>query len=322
MEDIKKFFFSKKVFIVALIAVVLVVIFQNTSPRPTSLGVPSWGGVTNSSEGMVKGGMEREYSMGIVSDRVPASTASIDVSKRKIVKNANLSIIVRKLDDAIASIKAIAADLGGFVENLTLSEDGIVPLYSRNVKESLARSGSIVVRIPTDKIETALARIKGEAIKISSESITNQDVTEQFIDLEAQLRNLKREEESYLKIFDRATKIEDVLNVSSRLSEVRGRIEQLQGQINYLSRSIDMSTIAVSLTSEADVEVFGVVWSPIVVVKEAIRNMLQSIVGYVDTLIRFVFALPIFLLWIATALGALFLLFKLFEFGKKMMFNK
>ncbi|MEK7180336.1 MAG: DUF4349 domain-containing protein [Patescibacteria group bacterium] len=320
MEDIKKFFFSKKTFIVVLIAVVLAVIFQNTSPQPIPLGAPSWSGITNSSEGIDKGALKRSYP-GIIYDESPASTAKINVSQRKIVKNANLSLIVRNLDSAIRSIKATASDLGGFIESLTVSEDGVV-ILRQDIKENRTRSGYLVVRVPTDKLEAALDRIKAEAIKVSSESVTNQDVTEQFIDLEAQLRNLKREEDGYLKIFDRATKIEDILNISSRLSEVRGRIESLQGQINYLSRTIDMSMISIALTSEADVEVFGVVWSPIAVVKEAIQNMLESVVGYINALIRLVFSLPILILWIATFGGFLFLLFKLFEFLKKVMFNR
>lgn len=319
MFDPKKFFSNKKVFIVVLVLVVLVVAFQNFTSNSGLLNL-SYGGVQQSGDYDMKVTSEssRGYT-GIAPNTPPASTGSIDVSDRKVIKNASLSIIVKNINDTIRSVKTVASEVGGFVQNMVVSENGGVMPYRTEQTEDLIKSGYIVIRVPSDKLDSALERIKAEAIKVSSENVTNQDVTEQFVDLEAQLRNTQREEQSYLAVLDRATKVEDILNISSRLSDVRGRIERLQGQINYLSRSIDMSTITVNLTSEADVEVFGVVWSPLVVIKEAIRNLLEQLVGYINALIRIIFSLPVLALWLATIGAGLYLIFKFIEFLKKVL---
>jgi len=141
--------------------------------------------------------------------------------------------------------------------------------------------------------------IKGFAVKVTREDINSRDVTEEFVDLEAQLKNYKAVEQQYISVLARAWTIEDILSVRKELDNVRNNIERLQGRINYLSRQIAMSTISVSLTSEADVKVFGIVWSPWLEIKAGLRDMMQDLVGFVNTLIAFVFKLPLLILWIA-----------------------
>ena len=141
-----------------------------------------------------------------------------------------------------------------------------------------------------------MAEIKTLAIKVSSEDTSARDVTEEFVDVEAQLKNLKSAEDQYRAILNKAYTVEDILAVQRELTNIRGQIDSMQGRLNYLSRQIDMSTISVSLVSEADVQVFGVVWSPIQQIKEGVRDMLQSIVNFIDTVIAFIFFLPAIIL--------------------------
>lgn len=320
------FFFNPKIFIGVLVFVLtfaaLQVFFKPQGYQPLFTIPGATGGLISSDNSVSypEGGAYR----GIIVNEPPASTKTINVSERKIVKNAALDIIVKRIDSSIAVIKAVAYDLGGFVQNVVVSDTENPILYKERYVEPLASSKSayITIRLPADNLEEALRRIKGEAVKVSSENVSASDVTEQYIDLESQIRNLKRAEEAYLKILDRAEKIEDILNVSQRLADVRGQVESIQGQINYLSRSIEMSVISVSLTSEADVEVLGVVWSPIVVIKEALQRMITGVIEYVNAVIRLLFAVPIALLWIATFGVLLLLLVKAVEVVKKMLFNK
>ncbi len=211
-----------------------------------------------------------------------------DLSEKKVIKNANLVLVVKKIEQAISTIKNIADSSGGFVESSSVYETG-----------DDKKGGSVVVRVPEDAFDASLGEIKDLAVKVSREDVNTRDVTEQFVDMEARLKNMTAEEGQYLGIMKRAVKIEDVLNVAKRLSDVRGRIERLEGQLNYLSRQVDMSTIRINLTAEADVEVFGIVWSPISVIKQGVRDMLQSVVDFINAIIAFMFKLPIILLWIA-----------------------
>jgi hypothetical protein len=115
--------------------------------------------------------------------------------------------------------------------------------------------------------------------------------------MQARLKTLKATEEQYLEILKKAVKIDDILNVSQYLSNVRTQIEQLQGEMNYLSRQVDMSIITVYLTSEPDVNPAGVIWNPKTTALDAMRDFMQTVFASGNIIIRMVlFYLPIFIL--------------------------
>ena len=211
-----------------------------------------------------------------------------DISEKQVIKNATLSLVVKKIDDAVEGIRSAAENADGFIENASVYESG-----------GNTKSGRVVVRVPADRFEETVGVIKALAIKVSREDINARDVTEQMVDLKARLDNARAEEKQYLAIMKRASKVEDVLKVTERLYQVRERIERLEGQITYLSRQVAMSTITVNLTAEADVEVFGIVWSPWAKIKEGVRSALQGIVDFINMIITFLFKLPVLILWIA-----------------------
>lgn len=223
-----------------------------------------------------------------------------ELTERKIVKNGSLEILIKQAEETAQKIKEIAQRLKGFV-----SQSNIYEVSQGN------KAGYVTIRIPVKSFDLAMEEIKNLAIKVENENIDAQDVTEEFIDLEARLNNLQAEEKQYLEIMKRAVTIEDILNVTSRLSNVRNNIERIEGQLKYLTDRVDLATISVQLTSEADVEVFGIKWRPLFVLKESFRRMLASLTGYIDTLIAFIFLLPSIILWIATISLILFIGYKI-----------
>jgi len=242
-----------------------------------------------------KGGLDSLFNPQIVAvqDRAPASSESTvsegELTQRKVIKNGNLTLLVKKAEEVAESIKQLASRLDGFVSNSRVYEvvDGI-------------KSGTVTIRVPADNFDQAIAEIKQLSVKVESENISASDVTEQFVDLEARLRNLRAQEQQFLKILDQADTVEDTLKVVQQLNNVRAQIELLQGQLQFLERQVDMSTITTSLTSEADVEVFGIRWRPLFIVKQAFRDMLQGLTGYVNGIVKLIFRLPVILLWLAT----------------------
>ena len=118
--------------------------------------------------------------------------------------------------------------------------------------------------------------------------------------MESRLKNLQATEQQYLTILKQAVKIADILQVTAQLDKIRMQIEQIQGQLKYLSRQVDMASLAASLTEEADVQVFGITWRPLFVIKQAFRSMLGSLQSYVDSMINLIFGLPVLLLWFVT----------------------
>ena len=176
--------------------------------------------------------------------------------------------------------------------------------------------------MPADSFDEALAQIKTLAIKVDKESANATDITEVFVDLEARLKTLKAQEAQYLKILDQAKTVKDILSVSTDLGYIRSDIERLEGKIRFLSSEVDMSSITVSLTEEADVQLFGIRWRPLFVLKQAVRNMLSGLSGYADSMITFIFLLPTLLLWLATFVAGLWLARKAYRWVKYKFFAK
>lgn len=240
----------------------------------------------------------------------PAATPTLPKTDRKIIKNGSLDLLVARAEEAIRQISAAADRYEGFTDASNVYE------VSEGVK-----AGWVTIRVPTAHFQKVFDEIKMLAIKVRNENTNAQDVTAQFVDLEAQLKNYKAEEVQYQEIMKRAVKIEDVLSVASRLADVRGRIESVQGQINYLSRQIEMSAITVSLTSEAEVEVFGIIWRPLTVLKQAVKSSLTNLTRFADWLIAALFNLPVLILKLVLFAAVLAVVWKILKRIKKKFFG-
>lgn len=300
----------------AVIALVLFIAFSyfgGPAYIPRQSGISESGGavgVMPSYPGAYNKGMATRDSIFPPEPGVPPSTPQVPTVDRKVIQNGSLDLLVQKAEETISAIEGIAGKHKGFVEGSNVYE------ISEGIK-----AGTITIRVPAADFFPTMEEIKKLAVKVQSENTNSQDVTAQFVDLEAQLKNYKAEEEQYRKIMARAVKIEDVLNVAQRLAEVRGRIEQTQGQLNYLSRQVDMSTISVSLTSEAEVQVFGIIWRPLTVVKQAFKALLTDLTHFADSAIFFVFGLPILAVKVLIFLFGLWILWKIFVWARRKFFR-
>jgi len=199
------------------------------------------------------------------------------VSDQKVIKNGNLSLKVGSADWAAGEISNIAREKGGQV-------------FSTNFNESTKgqRSGYMTIKVPVEKFEETLANIKKIATQVLRESSNAQDVTEQYADLQAQLKNKRAEEESFSKILNTAGKIDDILAVTKELSRVRGEIERLEGKIKYMDSQTDMSTITINLSEDAEVTPISDDWRPWEVVKQSAKELISNIQGFADGIIRFI----------------------------------
>lgn len=163
------------------------------------------------------------------------SSASLRTVQRKIISTAFLSLEVEEVEGAVTQVRLLAESLGGFVEQLS-SFGG--PGYQQ---------ANVTVRVPQDEFSTALERIEALGIVLSRD-LGSEDVSEQFIDLEARLKSALREEESLLKLLERASQVSEILAIERELARVRSEIERIQGQLNFLERRVALATINVSLS--------------------------------------------------------------------------
>ncbi|HTK04860.1 MAG TPA: DUF4349 domain-containing protein [Candidatus Eisenbacteria bacterium] len=181
---------------------------------------------------------------------------------QKIIKNGSLRLTVDNVSASLDRISAIAKDRNGFVQSSSASE-----------REDGKHDGQVTIRVPVVHFEAAVADLKALATIVNYEATTGQDVTEQYTDLQAQLRNAKAQEEEYLRIMKKAESVEDILKVQERLGYVRGQIESLEGRIKYLENQTSLSTITVSLTEEVLVQAPTKEFRPGAIVKQAVQTL-------------------------------------------------
>jgi hypothetical protein len=165
-----------------------------------------------------------------------------------------------------------------------------------------AQSAFLEVRVPSERFEEARAEIRKLGLRVESERVEAEDVTRQYVDLDARLRNLRGEEAQYLSIMKRANTVKDTLEVSEKLSNVRGQIEQQQAEFEALSKQVETVAINVTLHTEAEAQLFGLHWRPLYQLKLALRDGLNSLGNYGIVMAGLVFLMPSILLWLVTIL--------------------
>jgi len=142
-------------------------------------------------------------------------------------------------------------------------------------------------------------------VRVESEKIQAEDVTRQYVDQEASLRNLKAEEAQYLAILRQAGTVKDMLNVTEQLSGVRGQIEQQQAEFNALSKQVETVALTISLKTEVQAPVSWLNWRPGYQLKLALHDGLESVADYATVMVGILFYLPATLLWVGTIMVAI-----------------
>lgn len=212
---------------------------------------------------------------------------------RKMIRNASMELIVKHPREASDNIRRMAEQAGGFLVSAEV-----------NGGEN-ASSASLTIRVPVDKFEEVREKIAKLGVRVQSEKVDAQDVTKQYVDLSARLRNLRAQETQYLGILKQARTVKDTVEVSDKLNEVRSQIEQQQAEFDALSKQVETVALTTSLTAEADVRVFGLQWRPLYRLKSAARDGVDGVGDYASAMASFVFFIPALLMWVITlALGA------------------
>jgi hypothetical protein len=170
----------------------------------------------------------------------PASQSTILVTPRKVIRNAELTIETDSPADGKRKIEVIAESHGGFVITSEITDRGEEEAGGRTII-------TVVVRIPTAQFGIALEEIRKVGKKIRQEKITGQDVTEEFVDLEARLKAKRALEVQFLEIMKQARDVKDALEVQRALADVRGEIEQMEGRRRFLENRVSLSTVTVTL---------------------------------------------------------------------------
>lgn len=168
-------------------------------------------------------------------EKAADSSTQPNVSERKIIRDADLEIEANAPDETQRKITSIAESKGGFVIESTQSGSD-VDVSARDVV-------TMNVRVPAEKFSEALAEIRGIANRVIVETVRGQDVTEEFVDIEARLKAKLALEEQFIEIMKRTSSVSDALSVQKELANVRGEIEQIEGRKRFLENQTALSTI-------------------------------------------------------------------------------
>lgn len=223
------------------------------------------------------------------------------VSERMIIRTANLNLVVTDAAAAQQAIIDMVNGMGGYVADSGAWREG----------EQLR--GRMTVRVPAERLDALLAGMRELAVRVQQETISGQDVTEEFTDLTAQLTNLEATEkelrELLTEVRQKTQKAEDVLAIYRELTTIRGEIERVKGRMQYLSSMTALATVSVELIPDVLAKpVIEPGWRPLETLKNAGRALVNAMKGLVDGLIWLVIYIVPLLIVIAIPIVAVVLL--------------
>lgn len=198
--------------------------------------------------------------------------ADLPQAERIVIKDAELTIYVANPPDSMDRISRMAEEMGGYVVNANLYQ-------TRLSSGSEVPRASIMIRVPAERLNEALERIKEETDQpVVNENVSSQDVTQEYTDLQSRLRNLEAAEAQLMEIMADANRTEDVLSVYNRLTDVREQIEVIKGQIQYYEQSAALSSIRVELMPNEALQPLSIGgWQPVGVARDALQALIRTL---------------------------------------------
>jgi hypothetical protein len=228
----------------------------------------------------------------VESQAIAAQGGDDGTAGRRIVRSATIEMIVQHPAAVADQVTLLTEKLGGYL----VSADGA----GQN-----GTHATVTVRVPVAHFEEARAEIRELGLRVENEKFDAQDVTQQYVDQGASIRNLQAQEWQYLEILKQARDMNSMVLVTDRLSEVRGKIEKQQAEFNSLAHQTETVAIAISLRTEQEQQVFGLNWRPLYEFKVAASNGLESLAAYATAMMTILFYVPAALLWLGTILGVM-----------------
>lgn len=220
------------------------------------------------------------------SNNPPTPTGVPGVGDRKVIYNGQIQLEAADTRATFDAIVALVQSSGGFVAATNIGE---------NPEGDDQPIVSLTVRLPADRLTATLAGIRGLADKVVTESLQSQDVTDQFVDIDAQLRNLNALETELLGLL---AELKDnnnadpakLLQVFDQIRITRGEIEQLEGRRQLLTDLVSLATLQIGiapLPAAAPIVPEDPAWEPGTQARGALRDLVEAMQGVGTFLIRF-----------------------------------
>lgn len=161
-------------------------------------------------------------------------------TNRKLIRNVSLEVETQDFTTLIANVTNRVKSLGGYVENSNIYNGS-------NYSGVVQRNASMTLRIPSAQADTFLAEVSNQS-NITQQNESVNDVTLAYVDLESHKKVLIAEQENLIEMLEASTKLEDMITLESRISELRYQIESMESQLRTYDNKVDYTTIVLHVT--------------------------------------------------------------------------
>lgn len=175
----------------------------------------------------------------------PPSAEGLEVDpkglgEQKLIKTARQLIEVGDYEQSRAKIDSLTKRYKAWISSENMSN------YDYRL------SNSLTIRVPATSLDELIQEFQTLAKRVESQSVETLDVTEEFIDIESRLKNQRSVEQTFISLLRRTDSIEQILQIESKLAEVRGEIESIEGRLKYLGNRVVYSTINLHIYQKVD----------------------------------------------------------------------
>lgn len=245
-----------------LLKSVLGSLFEVTSPA--SLTLPSTDsvypemGISNSS-----GPIANKF----MPPRSGGAAPAPEVQNRLVVQQSDLSLLVSDVRNSVNKILDYTRSIGGYMVNSNLVNPGEVP------------SATVTVRIPSEQLSATLDYFRKLSLKVVSENLSGEDVTDQYVDIDARLTSLNKTKTRFEEIMAKATEVADIMNVQNEINNLQSQIDSLKGQQLYMQKTAQMAKLTIYLSTDEISLPYspGESWRPDVIFKLAVRSLVGNL---------------------------------------------
>jgi hypothetical protein len=207
---------------------------------------------------------------------------TVEAAERQIARTGSMRMVsdpARTTD----AIQKLTADFAGLVDRSVI-----------NGERERASTAEVTVRVPAQRFDEFRGRVR-QLGRVQQDSVQARDVTKEATDQQATLRNYRAEEEQYLALLKRAASVKDTADVTEKLANVRGRIDRLESEIRVLQQQVQMSQLSIEILAEYSPE--ATQWRPLYEARQALRNALDGLTDFIDSVFSILVFVPVILLW-------------------------
>lgn len=221
---------------------------------------------------------------------LPAAVAPSTSTHRLKTYTASLSMVVTDVAQSLKAIEQTATSTGGFLidSHLSSPEEGAY--------------GTVSLRVPSDQLQSILELIKDLGIRVTQESISSADLTDEYEDIDAKLASLQSTMTKFETILNQADTVEESMRVQEQLLNLQDRIDGLVGRKQYLEKSAQLSLVTITIASDELSLPYAPqdTWRPQLIFKQAVRSLVQS----ARTLVNYLIWLGVYaVIWIPLLIG-------------------